>query len=445
MARGILARRLGTYPVRERPVKVAFAQQDNLIYSDDYLDGWPWGFRGIGADIRTWSIANLVRAIGSPSSPYSTKGWAAASRTIAKEMAQWGADLVFVHHGRYGTPLLGALKELGIRTAVYLCDEPYESGESWKYGVQYDYVFTMDLETVDFHQRCRANTERRVFYLPPAINVDRFKPGLFERWSGDDGFFLGNASLAPRPSYLHPIENEAKICFWKPTGKGQSEWIPLANYPRLYGTAKIGLNIHRLPWIDERQYKRAVLAKRSTKGPPFAMPSAPPPEWGTGFWNTWNLPASHINPRFFEFAAMGTFQLCDGRGEIKRLFPDAVVVLSPEEFVDRFHYHLAHKTESLEIADACCDLTLRLHTWKHRCAEVLLRTGCWESIPDIACSSLGEPKDWLSTLDYPPCAAPPLSAQTGPSNFSTPPTSRSSIRRFGNISRRISHGVRRLS
>ena len=149
--RQIVSRRLSGYPITDRPVKVAFAEQSNLIYSDDYLDGWPWGFKQLGCEVRNWSIGGLIAAVRGPNSPYSTKGWAGLSRGIAREMAGWGADLVFVHHGRYGQPLVGPLREFGIRTAVYLCDEPYESDESWRYAKLFDYVFTMDLETVDYH------------------------------------------------------------------------------------------------------------------------------------------------------------------------------------------------------------------------------------------------------------------------------------------------------
>jgi len=444
------------YPILGRPPKVALAQQRGLIFSDDYLDGWAWGFKGIGCEVREWDITGLQNIHYMRGSAYSAKGWGGMGRGIAKEMAQWGADLVFVHHGRWGVPLLDVLNSAGIRSAVYLCDEPYECGETVKYAKHYTHVFTMDPCTLDLHRRVRGDAN--VHYLPPAANTDRFHPGLFAPDTGVDGLFLGNASLTPRPDYFHPLEAVGKergldisIRYWTSTTKHSPNWIPLERYPELYARAKIGLNVHRLPWIDEQCWRTRVQSGRSgmkvVLPPGIRITDKPPARWGTGFWNDFNMPGSHVNPRFFELAAMGTFQISDNdRSELARMFPEAIRCSTPEEFLDRFFFYLDHPKERREIAHACCQKVLTSHTYRHRAAEALVRAGLWESTPEPACSSLGEPREWMTPQECPRFEDRSCSAPTGPSSSCpTPPISRSSMPWSGGTNRVVSRTLRPLS
>ncbi len=440
-------------PISGRPPRIALAQQSNLVYSDDYLDGWAWGFRQIGCEVKEMDISPLQQIPLQRDSIYSARGWGDLARGMSRQMLEWKPDLVWVHHGRYGVHLCQWFAQAGIPTAAYLCDEPYECGETLFYAPNYTHVFSMDLETIPAHLAMRGE-KRNVHYLLPAVNADRFNPNLYPPETGHDGVFIGNASLVPRPRFFRPLDDACReraklgILYWKTVNKQSPDWLGLDRYPSILGAAKIGLNVHRSPRITEDCYrKRCISGRHRTLLPPgYKYCENPPPEWGTGFWNDLDLPASHVNPRFFETAALGVFQLSDNdRSELARLFPMAVTCKGPEEFIERFFYFLDHAEERREIAKACCDLTLSRHTYKHRCAEILLRVGLWDAIPESLSSSLGPPEDWMHTQSFPSSPAAPSLEPTGPSSSSSPPITRSSTHPSGITSTSGSPLARRLS
>jgi len=416
-----------------RSPRIALAQQGGLVYSDDYLDGWKWGFEKIGCEVREWDITQLHNIPLSRNTIYSSRNWGDMPRGISRQIIEWRPDLVFVHHGRYGIHLCQFMKEAGIPIACYLCDEPYEVGETILYSPSYSHVFTMDACTLGIHSGLRK--DGNAFYLLPGVNADRFNPGLNNSGGELDGVFLGNASLVPRPSFFRYLEREANgkanigIYYWNTVNKQHPNWIGLDKYPSLLASANIGLNVHRSPSITEDCFRKRVMSGRVAK---MVLPNGfqfcrtPPKEWGTGFWNDLDLPASHVNPRFFETGALGVFQISDAsRSELLRLFPESVTASTPEEFTEKFLYFLEHAEEREERAKQCCDLILSRHTYRHRCAEILLRVGLWESIPESLSSSLGPQEDWMHTQNLVSLPEILSSEQIGHSNSSIQPISKS--------------------
>lgn len=437
----MLARKLG----HSNPLRVAIADDSGLIYSDDYRDGWTWGFKGIDCEVQVFDVSVLRKFGMTRSSPYSSGSAKGYPKMIGKNVASWKPDLVFCHHGR-GTShpaFLQELHRLGIQTAVYLCDEPYEVGETAIYSPRFKHVFTMDPTTIEIHRLSREGRKRRVHYLPPGVNTDHFKPAPYAGRKGG-ALFLGNASLVPRPAWLKPVERvlEADIRYW-PKGrhavaKGHADWIPLSEHPALYSNCFVGLNVHRDPGITLECYKRRILArnlgaKPAPKG--LQLASRPPTHDGTGFWNDGNVPASHLCPRFFEMAACGTLVVSDdSRSELSRLFPMAPRAGSPERFFELADYYLRHTEEAEAIGQACSYLISKRHSYKHRAAEVLIRVGLLEQGSDSLASSLGEPVDWLSRQDFELQADGSLSDPTGPSEPWSPAYGRSLIGGSGSAS-----------
>lgn len=346
-------------------------------------------------------------------------------------MVSNGCQFVFAHHGRAAShpDFIGHLRREGVKTAVYLCDEPYEVGETAKYSPRFDFVFTMDPCTVEAHRKSRQQ-RTNVFYLPPGVDTAHF---AFRRYFDDDGdlireipaFFLGNATLIPREEWLRPIERlveGADIRFFKPTGKGHPKWIPLHRHPEFYGNCVVGLNVHRSPVITRDCFKMRVLG-RGNEPIPAGMTLCPqmPKQQGTGFWNDANLPAAHVNPRFLEMASCGTLVVSDDhRSELARMFPMAPRAESPEHFYELVSYYLNHVREAEEIGRACSTLVSRRHSYMHRAAEVLIRAGFKESLPEKQLSSLGEPQEWLSPQDCGPLGIESFLALTGRSERWSP-------------------------
>lgn len=326
-----------------------------------------------------------------------------APKELARRIISWRPDLVWCHHGRSASNavFLEKLRREGIKTAVYLCDEPYESGETCRYSPGFDYVFSMDIETVEAHRLSRINRSPNVFYLPAAADTTRFKPSSYgER--PIKALFLGNANLAPRPKYLRPLEkliDGVDIRFWGSTKKTDPKWVPHHKHYELYSSCLVGLNVHRSPWMDEKCYKGRILGRSPQMRVPAGIKLSyeKPKEWGTGFWNDGNLPASHVNPRFFEMAACGTLVVNDDtRSELARMFPMAPQAESSEHFFELVSYYLNNAKEAEELGAACSWSISKRHSYRHRAAEVLIRVGLKELDAEDLRSCLGEPLDYLT-------------------------------------------------
>ena len=422
-------------------VRVVIADDSRLIYSDDYRDGWRDGFESIGCDVSVVNITPLkgLARISNSSTIVSMRSY--HPKSLGKTIARMHPHIVLFHHGRMGSvdAFLAEIRKGGGRTAVYLCDEPYETGETACYSPKYDYVFTMDPCTMEVHRLSRQN-RRNVFYLPPAANVRRFqykpyfKDGRLIR--GTPAFFLGNATLIPRDKWLRPIHrtvDRADIRFWRPTGKGHKDWIPLEAHAHHYSNCVVGLNVHRAPWMDKKCYLTRV--KRRPRGiatPPAGLQihtGSPKQGWGTGFWNEGNLPAAHWNPRFIEMGACGTLVVSDNhRTEMQREFPYVPQAEDPAHFLELVDYYIRHPGRAEEIGKACSRHILARHTYPHRAAEILIRMGFEASLPASVVSCLGRPQDWLTPQDFELLTAKSFSGQTGLSERWTPPSGSSSIR-----------------
>ena len=408
-------------------MRIAIADDTALIYSDDWRHGWLAGFRGIGCQVASFDISSL-RSFGSNGGPYSTRG-ATRGRILAKQILDWRPDLVWCYHGRAAAAggFTETLRRGGVRTAVFLPDEPFETGESARFSPLFDFVFTFDPCTVQAHLLSRPlQRQADVFYLPACADTNRFNPTVARGTYAareTPALFLGNPTLVPRAPWLRAVEAAVpgtRVLSWPTQGrsmaKGMVGWIPDTEHPALYASCKVGLNIHRDPRITRECYKRRVLSRY----PGYTVPAglklwdSMPAEDGTGFWNDGNLPAAHVNPRFFEMAACGTLVVNDNhRTELARMFPMAPRADTAEQFVALVQHYLAHLDEAEEIGRLCSDLISKRHTYRHRAAEVLIRTGLRASAPADQLSSLGEPADWMTPQSLPLPAATSSSAPTG--------------------------------
>jgi hypothetical protein len=393
---------------KDRP-RVAVADDSGLIYSDDYRSGWKSGFEGVGCEVKVFDISGIRRA-GNIQSPYSSaaKGF---PKMCGQQIWRWKPDVVWCHHGRAASDefFLRELKGKGVKVAVYLCDEPYEVGETARYSSRFTHVFTMDPCTIRIHQLSRRGREN-VFYLPPAVDPDLFTPRPYSDRS-TPAFFLGNAELPPRASWLRIVEQAidgADIRFWKdkkgrPVAKGSKQWVPLEAVPFYYANCIVGLNVHRSPWISQDCFQNRVLRRHRRMATPggITLCAGKPKEWGTGFWNDANAPAAHVNPRFFEMAACGTCVVSDAhRYELTRMFPMAPRAQDEKHFLQLVHHYVIHPEEAEEIGQACRSQILKRHTYRHRAAEALIRLGLGDVLEGSLATSLGERQEYLTPQDF---------------------------------------------
>jgi spore maturation protein CgeB len=397
-------------------MKVAIADDSALVYSDDYRSGWVNGFRGIDCEVQVFDIGKLRRSQHRFARYRVATTVTGLGRMIATNIASWKPDLVWCHHGRAASDssFILTLKKHGIPTAVYLCDEPYESGETALYSPMFDYVFSMDLCTLDLHRRAHDRPDR-VFYLPPAADVGVFKQYPYfnkeEKLArAHKSFFLGNGDLIPRRDWLEPLErvlNNVDIRYFphrqpmgRPVAKGQARWLDTREHPLLYSDCVVGLNVHRSPWITKKCFDERCRVRRIPLPRGMGLCQKMPEHEGTGFWNDANLPASHVNPRFFEMAACGTLVVSDAsRPELARMFPMAPRADDPAHFIELVSYYMDHVDEAEEIGKRCSMLVSRRHSYQHRACEALIRAGFKESRAGNLPTFLGVPEDWLNPQD----------------------------------------------
>ncbi len=427
--------------------RIAIADDSGLIYSDDYRHGWTNGFRAIGCEVKVFDIQVLRKAAVTARSPYRSVTMPGTAKEIARQIGKWKPVLVWCHHGRAASnpEFVTELHRQGIPTAVYLCDEPYETGETARYSTSFKYVFSMDALTVDVHRLSRS-TRTHVFYLPPGVDTTHFEYVDYSERK-KPAFFLGNATLTPRPQWLRPVEkvvDGADIRFWKSVGKAKPQWVPAKDHPAYYSSCQVGLNVHRDPSITQECWKRRVMGRGASMKWPEGIkkPTVRPAVWGTGFWNDGDLPASHVNPRFMEMAACGTLVVSDDhRSELARMFPMAPRAQDPDHFLELVLYYLNHLDEAEAIGKACSSQISKRHTYAHRAAEVLIRCGCKESLPDDLHSSLGEPEAWLTPQGSTLRVTRSSSDLTGPSERWSPQSGMSLTRTSGRVSDQTSLDV----
>lgn len=424
-------RRLG---LQGKTPHIVIADDSGLIFSDDYRSGWKEGFSGIGCRVTVVDVTpmrNYVR-IGGRNSVLSMRS--PMPKLLAQNIVSMNPDLVFAHHGRGAASemFLNTLKSKGIKTAVYLCDEPYECGETSLYSPRFNYVFTMDPSTIRLHQLARKKRDN-VFYLPPASNVSHFELKAYKDRTGPNCFFLGNGSLIPRAPFLNAANLAVDGCdirFMSPTVKSNERWIGYDKHPNHYANCKIGLNIHRSPWADQGCWKKRIIKRPPNLKWIDGMEIPDPERWpkkkiGTGFWNDYNLDAHHFNPRFLEMATCGTLVINDdSRTELAREFPYVPQAKDPSHFVELIQYYLDHLDEAEEIGRRCRHHILRRHTYQHRAAEILVRTGFMAWLEAEPCSYLGEPEGWLTPQDFERLTARSSSEQTGLSERWSPASGR---------------------
>lgn len=420
--------------------RIVIADDAGLIYSDDWRRGWIKGFRAMGCYVGVIDISPLRRAMGS--GPYSVRGQGQAAG-LADAIAAGKPDLVWCHHGRAASNdfFLSKLRRRGIPTAVYLCDEPYEVGETARYSPKFDFVFSMDHCTVETHRAARANSRRgEVFYLPPCADHTHFTLRDYSDRK-TPAFFLGNPTLIPREPWLREIEKSipgADVRYWpkggRPIAKGAKEWIAAEDHPSWYGGCLVGLNVHRHPGITRECFTTRVQKRPASMPIPNGaqLCSRMPEQEGTGFWNDFNLPASHVNPRAFEFFSSGTLTVSDDtRSELERMFPMAPRAATKERFVELVRYYIEHPDEASEIGSLCSSLVSKRHTYQHRAFEVLIRVGLSRHVSDAHASSLAAQEDWLTPQGSELLKATSSSEQTGRSELWSPAYGLSLTREFG--------------
>lgn len=272
-----------------------------------------------------------------------------AQAVLAKAM-EVKPDLVFgVAQSPFTKETLEDFRKLAIPTAFWFVED-YKVLTYWKnFAPLYDYFFT--IQKGDFFRQLDLLGAKNYHYLPLAADPEIHKPlNLTPQEKEEFGSilsFIGAGYPNRRLFFLYFLKDNFKL--WG------TEWdmsSPLAQKlqrngarisseecVKIFNAASININLHS--WMESGGV---------------------------------NPEGDFVNPRTFEIAACGAFQLVDNRSELPRLFEigkEIITFNNIDDFQQKKQYYLAHPQEMSAIASSARLRVLREHTYKHRMEEML--------------------------------------------------------------------------
>lgn len=249
-----------------------------------------------------------------------------------------------------GAALLDRLAERGVATALWFVED-FRRFPYWReVGPHYRYVFT--IQRGECLEACAAAGIRHAFYLPcaadPAVHAPRALGEAERRDLGSAVSFVGAGYRNRRVAFRRLLGMDFRI--WGSEWEGASElWngvvqrggarLSTEECVRVFNATAVNLNLHSSTYVDGVD--------------PFG---------------------DFVNPRTFELAACGTFQLVDERLLLPELFVPGVEVAtfaSAAELRDRVEYYLARPDERAALAAAGRRRALADHTYDVRMAQML--------------------------------------------------------------------------
>ncbi len=250
---------------------------------------------------------------------------------------------------------LDELRAAGIRTAVWLTDDPYYTDMMSAIVPHYSDVFTLEINSVSYYQSIGCSN---VYYLPFAVYPGHFLPMTTPTPGRRDVCFIGSAywnrvhffeSIMDRMmqynAYFSGLWWDRLPRFSTYTGKiDLGRWMTPEETADMYNRTKIVINMHR-SHDDE-----------------------------TVNSNSSQIIASSPNPRTFEIACCGTLQLTDVRSDLASFYIPGVEIEtyhSPDELLAKMEHYLHHEEQRREIALRGLERTLREHTYANRMNQLL--------------------------------------------------------------------------
>lgn len=283
----------------------------------------------------------------------------ASPETMVQEAERYRPDLVLVMNSLHVFPAdhpqqMERIRSMGIRTAVWFVDDPYFTDDTVALALSYDVIFTHEIECVSLYRSIGC---AEVHHLPLAAHPRLFRPvpakpehrydvcfvgnafwnrvDLFERLSS----FLQNRRVLIAGWHWERMPHFQELSPWIRQG-----WLPPEETVSYYNAAKIVLNIHR------------------------------PTEAGQDNRNGRNLSGGSINPRTYEIAGCGAFQITDVRDELTSYYRpgyDIETFHSAEELESKISYYLEHEDERRLMAWRSLWTTRQAHTYTDRIGRLL--------------------------------------------------------------------------
>lgn len=272
------------------------------------------------------------------------------SQLIFESFTEKPADLlIMMAQAPISARILQELRKQGVVTALWFTED-YLRFTYWQLlAPYYDFVFT--IQKGDCVDKIKAAGAGEVMYLPMACDPGIHRPlNLSEeeraRWGSPISFVGAGyhnrqqtfASLSNLPFKIWGTEWPECKPFDRMVQEGGRRLTP-EEYVKIFNATDININLHSSSERDG------------------VDPSG-----------------DFVNPRTFELAACGAFQLVDERSHLPELFipgKEVITFRSTEDLKEKIKYFLEHPEERREIAARARERVLKDHTYDKRIKEML--------------------------------------------------------------------------
>jgi len=306
----------------------------------------PQGFQAIDQGVISSLESSVAQVIVAP--PEQTRQLAELHRP----------DAVLVMNGLHVFPpdhteQIRAVRQLGIPTAIWFVDDPYVTDETPGIAASYDIVFTHERSCIPLYQQVCP----QVYHLPLAVDPHVFQPMRVPPEYQTDICFIGVAFwnrvrlFDEMASYLQDKKVLIAGRHWDRMTRYpdlarfvRSGWIEVPDTVKFYNGAKIVINLHRTT------------------------------EAGSDNRNSRNIGAESINPRTFEIASCGAFQLTDVRAELPEHYEvgsEIAVFHSAADLMEKIDYYLHNDIERVKVAARGFRRTYQNHTFERRIGRLI--------------------------------------------------------------------------
>ncbi|MBI5057052.1 MAG: glycosyltransferase [Nitrospirae bacterium] len=272
------------------------------------------------------------------------------SEAVIARCETFKPDLVFaLAQSPLTADCLKRLKNNNIPTAYWFVED-FRLMDYWKnIAGLYDYFFV--IQKGDLINEMKRAGVKNYHYLPLAASPDVHKkvemPDDERDYYGSDISFVGAGYYNRRNLFKGLLDHDFKIwgTDWDMNSplaqcvQRAGERVDTDEIVKIFNASKININLH-----------------------------------SSTYHNGINPFGDFVNPRTFEIAACGAFQLVDSRSELADLFEagkEIIVFEGLEDLKQKITYYLDNPAERESIAESAKQRVLRDHTYEHRMVEML--------------------------------------------------------------------------
>lgn len=272
------------------------------------------------------------------------------SEVAMARIVEFKPDLVFaLAQAPLTNDVLNRIKGYKIPTAFWFVEDFRVMGYWKDAALHYDYFFT--IQDGEFFKHLKDMGLKNYHYLPMAALPEIHKPVKLTEEErelyGSDVSFVGAGYFNRRHFFPKLIDFDLKI--WGNEWEGASviskyiqmegERVSTEDTVKIFNASKVNINLH-----SSKQHEDV------------------------------NPYGDFVNPRTFELASCGAFQLVDFRSDLSRFFEidkEIICFKGVNEAREKIRYYLAHPDERQRLSENARIRALKEHTYKNRMEEMM--------------------------------------------------------------------------